>query len=154
MKTNLLTGSNRAKLVTCLLLMLYIAAVGQVNAASIFCRSDPIVYLSDGTRLQFNTEIATSLDDVIGIRYELHVPIGVGIDRINFTPSWARSKETVVLVADQAAGSYEIITLAQTGSANVATTVKAMKVSKRNGGEGSTHTSATGLSGQAITVTF
>ena len=128
--------------------------VSQVSAAHIACRSDPIVFLSDGTRLQFNTEISTSLDDISSIRYEVHVPVGVSADRINYTPSWARAKELVVIVADQPAGSYRIVGVAMTGTPSVPMTVSAMMVSAKNGGQGSSRQSASGLSGQAITLNF
>ena len=128
--------------------------VSQVSAARISCRSDPIVFLSDGTRLQFNTEISTSLDDIISIRYEVHVPVGVSADRINYTPSWARAKELVVIVADQPAGSYRIVGVAMTGTPSVPMTVSAMMVSAKNGGQGSSRQSASGLSGQAISLSF
>jgi hypothetical protein len=137
-----------------LLLGLCLVLIGSANAAGMFCRSDPIVYLSDGTRLQFNAKIQTSLDDVIGIRYELHVPAGVQIDRIVYTPNWARTKETVELIADQPAGRYQISTVVQTGSTNVGVTIEAMKVARQNHGEGSTRTEMTGVSGQVININF
>ena len=128
--------------------------VSQVSAAHIACRSDPIVFLSDGTRLQFNTEINTSLDDISSIRYEVHVPVGVSADRINYTPSWARAKELVVIVADQPAGSYRIVGVAMTGTPSVPMTVSAMMVSAKNGGQGSSRQSASGFSGQTISLAF
>jgi len=146
---------NTKKFVTIAILMLtMLLVVSQVSAAHIACRSDPIVYLTDGTRLQFATEIATSLDDVISIRYEVHVPVGVSANRINYTPSWARAKELVVIVADQPVGSYQITGVAIAGTPSVPMTVSAMKVSAQNGGQGSSRQSASGLSGQAISIAF
>lgn len=125
-----------------------------VQAARMFCRSDPIVFLSDGTRLQFNASVQTSRENLVSIHYQLHVPDGVTIDRIVFTPGWASEIETVELINDQSAGNYRIITIVNTGNEAVDIEIDAMKVSRQNGGQGSSHQTATGLSGQPIIVYF
>jgi hypothetical protein len=149
-----LLKTNRTGLVIALLFSFCLIVIEQTRAAAMSCRSDPIVDLSDGTRLQFNIEIETALDNVIGIRYQLHVPVGVEINRINYTPSWARSREIVELIADQPPGSYQIHTMVDTGSMSVPVTVDAMMVAQSNHGEGSTRAVITGHSGQHITIAF
>lgn len=124
------------------------------NAASMFCRSDPIVYLSDGTRLQFDSEIATNRENVQSVHYQLHVPTGVSIERIIFTPHWARAIETVELVPDQADGNYRIAAFVNTVHQAVEVRVNAMFVTRNNGGQGSSQQTVFGLSGQAMTLIF
>ena len=145
---------SRSKLVYALLASIILMLPFQVNAASMNCRSDPIVFLSDGTRLQFNSTIETNLEGVVGIHYEVHGPVGTQIDRIVFTPRWARDLETIEYIPDQPAGNYHIVTLVQTETSNVSVEVKAMKVSQNNGGQGSTRITASGVSGQPIIITF
>jgi hypothetical protein len=154
MKTISLHNSTSAKVMIAFILTFCLTVIGQVNAAFISCRSDPIVWLSDGTRLQFGTVVETSLDDLIGIRYELHVPAGVTIDRIIYTPAWARNKETVVLVNDQAAGDYSLTTLVQTGTANVPVTIKGKVLERHVFGRAASRQTATGFSGQALIINF
>jgi hypothetical protein len=150
LKTSLLTSTRT----TMILVFALFCVIGHVSAGGMLCRSDPIVDLTDGTRLQFNIEVQTAVENIIAIHYELHVPMGVDIDKITFTPNWARAKETVDLIADQPAGHYQILTFVQTEGPAVATTVKAMMVTRKNQGTGSTHKAASGISGQAIRITF
>jgi hypothetical protein len=146
--------TNFAKAVTLLLLSLLTLFPIASQAASMFCRSDPILFLSDGTRLQFNASIETARNNVNGIHYQVHVPIGVSIDRIVFTPNWASDIETVELINDQANGNYQLVVLVDTGNQVVAVNVTAMRVSRNNGGQGSSHQTASGVSGQAFRLQF
>ncbi len=125
--------------------------VAQVSAARMFCRSDPIMFLSNGIRLQAGITVETSLADLISIRYEVHVPANVKMDHVIFTPKWAKDKETVVLIADQPANSYKIFTVVRTGTPNVPATINSMKWGN---GDGLTRKSATGVSGQVIAISY
>ncbi len=142
--------SNKSRLTIVLLLALCLV-VAQVSAASMTCRSDPIVFLSNGIKLQIGVAVETSLDDLISIKYELHVPANVSIDHVIYTPAWARNKESVTLIADQAPNTYVVLTLVKTGTPNVPTTINARKFG--NGG-GLTHKVVSGVSGQVIRVGF
>jgi hypothetical protein len=142
--------SNKSRLSIVLLLALSLV-VAQVNAASMTCRSDPIVFLSNGTKLQIGVAVNTSLDDLNSIQYEVHVPVGVSINRVIYTPQWARSKESVTLIADQAPDTYVVLTLVKTGTPNVPTTINARKFGN---GDGLTHKVVTGVSGQVIRIGF
>ena len=149
------TKMNRKTVVVLLLLILSLTIIAQASAARISCRADPIVMLSDGTKLQFATTIETTMSDVIAIRYELHVPVGVTINRVIYIPKWAANFESIVLVADQAANHYQIKTVVQTGTANVAVKVNSMAwVPLRNGGQGLLTRTASGVTGQVITITY
>jgi len=125
--------------------------VAQVSAASMSCRSDPIMFLSNGIKLQAGITVETSLADLISIRYEVHVPVNVTMDHVIFTPQWAKDKETVVLIADQPANSYKIFTLVRTGTANVPVTINSMKWGN---GDGLTRKTASGVSGQIIRISY
>lgn len=135
-------------------LIVLLLVVAQVSAARMSCRSDPIVTLTDGNILQFSVDIATSRDEVIAIHYEVHVPVGVEAKRVIFTPNWARSKETVTIVPDQVVGDYQILTVVQTASPQVETTVIARLITRANQGIGVNRQEVDGVSGQTIRVAF
>jgi hypothetical protein len=141
---------NKTRLTVALLIALCLV-VTQVSAASMSCRSDPIIFLSNGIKLQVGVIVETSLDDLISIKYEVHVPANVTMNRVIYTPQWARSKESVTLIADQPANSYKIYTLVQTGTANVKTTINSMKFGNR---DGLTRKQAVGVSGQIIPISY
>ena len=136
---------------TIMLLIALCLVVAQVNAASLKCRSDPIVFLSNGVVLQINTIIDTSVEDIVNVNFTVHVPAGVSIKRVIYAPSWAKAKEHVILVNDQPANTYLIVTVAQTVTPNVPMEVVSRKIG--NGG-GLIRKSATGLTGQAIAIGF
>ena len=141
---------NKSRLTIALLITLCLV-VAQVSAASMTCRSDPIIFLSDGIRLQAGITVETSLADLISIKYEVHVPANVTIDHVIYTPAWAKSKESVVLIADQPANSYKIFTLVLTGTPNVPVTINSMKWGN---GDGLTRKTASGVSGQVIRISY
>jgi hypothetical protein len=150
----LFTKTSFTKWMILFLVTMIVAAPVSVHAARMLCRSDPIVFLSDGTRLQFNAAIGTARENVRSIRYELHAPAGVSIDRIVFTPNWAREIETVQLINDQAPGNYVIVAVVDTGAESASVEISAMAVARNSNGAGSTHQTATGVSGQTIVVHF
>jgi len=141
---------NKTRLTAALLIALCLV-VAQVNAASMTCRSDPIVFLSDGIRLQIGVTVDTSANDVISVQYQVHVPAGVGINHVIYVPQWAKNKEIVTLVADQPADSYQVFTIVRTGTANVPVTIKSMKFGN---GDGVTRKTASGVSGQVIAIGY
>ncbi len=125
--------------------------VAQVSAASMSCRSDPIVFLSDGIKLQIGVTVETSLADLVSIQYQVHVPANVTMNRVIYTPQWARNKESVTIVADQPADKYVVLTLVKTGTASVPTVINSMKFGN---GDGLTRKTATGVSGQVIAISY
>ncbi|HLJ69511.1 MAG TPA: hypothetical protein VKX16_19320, partial [Chloroflexota bacterium] len=46
-------------------------------AATAGCRTDPLVTLSNGTRLTLYEDIADSASDVTAVSYKLHIPVGL-----------------------------------------------------------------------------
>jgi hypothetical protein len=137
--------------ITIALLIALCLVVAQVSAASISCRSDPIIFLSDGIKLQVGVTVETSVDDLISVQYQVHVPANVSINHVIYVPQWAKNKESVTLVADQPANSYQVWTIVRTGTPNVGVTIKSMKFGN---GDGVTRKEATGLSGRVIRVGY
>jgi hypothetical protein len=75
----------------------------------IICRTDPIVFLSDGTRVKMTADIGTAAENVQGIVYTLHAPVGTSVVRIVYTG--AHVPETVDFFADRTAGTYDTDTV-------------------------------------------
>ncbi len=136
---------------TVALLIALCLVIAQVNAASMTCRSDPIIFLSDGIKLQIGVTVETSLADLVSIQYQVHVPANVTMNRVIYTPQWARNKESVTIIADQPANRYMILTLVTTGTASVPTTINSMKFGNR---DGLTRQIVSGVSGQVIAVSY
>lgn len=153
-KSQLLSKISVKQWLSLIMVGIFLAAPMSAYAARVFCRSDPIVFLSDGTRLQFNASIEAAREDVTGIHYFLHAPAGVTIDRIVFTPNWAREIETVELVNDQAAGNYVIVAHVSVNGPSVGVEIRAMKTAKKNGGQGSSHQTVAGNTSAPIVVSF
>lgn len=136
---------------TVMLLIAMFLVVAQVSAAHMLCRSDPIVFLSNGTILRINAALETTVDDIVSVNYVIHAPANARIVKIIYAPSWAKEKEHVLLVNDQPANSYQIVTVAQTVTPNVATTITISKVSAGNGLDRKV---ASGITGQTIVIGF
>jgi hypothetical protein len=112
-----------------LLASLLLALVGALartpaaHAAFSSCRADPIFILSDGTILDVQVGIATSVSNVDEIHYVVHGPKGVKLIAALATPTLGfDGLETVTYVADQAANKYVTDTLVRTAVSNVETT--------------------------------
>jgi hypothetical protein len=114
-------------------------------AASIgFCRTDPMVKLSDGTMVRLKVEINDTADDVQQVSYTLHVPTGISVDKVHYAGPLG-SKENVEVLADDPANTYDTDTLVSTGTSGVGVTVST-DVSHVGAG------SASGASGQDLLV--
>lgn len=75
----------------------------------IICRTDPLVFLSDGTRVKMTAEIGTAAQNVRGIVYTLHAPVGTSVVRIVYPGQ--QVPESVVFYADRAANTYDTDTV-------------------------------------------
>jgi hypothetical protein len=90
------------------------------NAALAGCRADPVFLLSDGTVLDVQVSIETSVRNVNVIQYIVHGPRGVKLLAAISTPTIGfQGLERVVYVADQAANTYVTDTLVQVDGSNV-----------------------------------
>jgi hypothetical protein len=103
--------------------------VGQVEAAGLFCRSDPTVILSNGVVMDFGANISTLPWNVEEVHYELHVPVGVSRLVSIHTPTWISSKESFTFYADQPADQYIVTVIVGTHEENVAVKLDATLLS-------------------------
>lgn len=108
--------------ILCLSLLLSGAFVPATEAALQSCRADPIVWLSDGTMVQMIVGLSIDRDDVQGLIYTLHAPVGTRVSKIEFTGGPLRDKESVVFYDDMAPGEYQTDTIAYTTRRNVQVT--------------------------------
>ena len=114
--------------VLCLLVVL-LTAPGAQAAASV-CRTDPIVWLSDGHKVTLSANISTELSKVHQITYTLHAPAGLTVTSIVHTAGGLGTKEVFYFYGDQPAQHYTTETVVRTGgnaavTANTAITVQA-----------------------------
>jgi hypothetical protein len=108
-----------------LLFGLFVSSPFAPTAAAIFkgCRSDPIVVLSDGTILDVQAEIGTSIGSVREIHYTVHGPPGVQLIAAIRTPMLGfEGKETFTYIADASPREYVTETLVRTDESPVRVT--------------------------------
>jgi hypothetical protein len=119
--------------------------VTSVSAALMTCRGDPIFTLSNGTVLTVLVEAETAADNIDKITYTLHVPAGVEVESVVYSPPLG-NKEKYKVIQDSQPGSYTTETLVKTKNAsNVNIWVTASLDSGASG-------SAAGYEGQEITI--
>jgi hypothetical protein len=79
------------------------------------CRSDPLVYLSNGTVWDLYATIGTATSNVTKVAYVMHVPAGITMTRYSITPlAGLTGKETFVLYSDAPARTYKTDIFVQT----------------------------------------
>lgn len=89
------------------------------------CRSDPVIYLSDGTALDLSADIGTSVSNVTKIAYAVHVPAGLSMLAYAATPTVGfQGKETFSLFDDAPSGQYKTDTYVLTTYKGVAVTAQ------------------------------
>ncbi|HMO59169.1 MAG TPA: hypothetical protein PKC19_17580 [Roseiflexaceae bacterium] len=112
------TFTSRLHLLTFMVLAVFFAAgplTPVADAALRGCRSDPVVILSDGTILDVQAEIGTSVSNVREIHYVVHGPPGVSLVAAISTPTIGfTGKETFTYYADSRPGVYVTETLVHT----------------------------------------
>jgi hypothetical protein len=111
------------------LLICVFLLVGQVSAAALFCRSDPVVILSNGIVMDFGANIATLPWNVQEVHYELHIPAGVSLVAAVHTPTWISSRESFTIYADQPDGQYIVKAIVGTQQSNVSVNLDATLLS-------------------------
>ena len=80
------------------------------------CRTDPVVLLSDGTRLTVTATIADTARDVRAVAYAIHVPAGTSLARLSFPSDGLKVRETVHVYADNQPATYGVATIVNTGA--------------------------------------
>jgi hypothetical protein len=94
------------------------------SAAVSGCRADPIVWLSNGTKLTMTASIAADPSQVQMITYTLHAPRGLTVKQIVYTGGVLQAKERVVMLFDRASG-YVIETRVDMGKTVASVTATA-----------------------------
>jgi hypothetical protein len=72
------------------------------------CRTDPVVLLSNGGVVIMKATINTAPSNLQNVTYTIHAPSGTTITHITYTGN--ATNETVNLVDDSAAGTYDTVT--------------------------------------------
>lgn len=91
------------------------------SAAISYCRTDPMVYLSNGIKLDMQSEFAGSPGQLKHITYTAHVPMGVSVDHIVFTKGGLGHAESVQVYADNPTQAYDTDTVVTTNTRAAAT---------------------------------
>ncbi|MEP7287171.1 MAG: hypothetical protein ABI947_15560 [Chloroflexota bacterium] len=102
-----------------LLALLVVFAMPIQAHASLLCRADPIVVLSNGLIMDVGANIAALPSQVTEVHYDLHVPTGVTVLFSLHLPVSQTSQETLAVHADQLAGDYQVNTTVHTNLGNV-----------------------------------
>ena len=79
---------------------------GMAAAQQGVCRTDPQVWLTDGTKISISPTIGDDANAIIAIVYEIHVPAGIGETQVVYTGGALTGKELVVIVPDAPPGTY------------------------------------------------
>jgi hypothetical protein len=115
------------KVLSVLFISIFLA--GQANAAALFCRSDPVVILTNGIIMDFGANIATLPWNVQEVHYELHIPVGVNLVASIHTPTWIGTVESFTVYADQPADQYIVTAVVETRQNNVPVNLDATLIS-------------------------
>jgi hypothetical protein len=105
---------NRVILIIILVVLLAGMQFQSASAALRTCRTDPIVFLSDGHKVSLSATMATDAANVSQIKYTLHVPSGVRVTGMVFTGGDFARKEMVMVWADLPPGLYKSETVVHT----------------------------------------
>jgi len=102
----------------------------QAQARVIVCRSDPVVWLSDRTKVHLVTDISALPQQVDSIKWVLHVPQDVAVEKIMYNEGIIGSKELVTVVADAEPNSlrFESIALVQDDTVNIISGARAFNL--------------------------
>lgn len=125
--------------------------MGRASADYVLCRTDPVVALSNGVFVDLTASISDSATDVSNITYAVHVPKGVKPLGIYTTPGPLARVETVKIIDDNRAGTYDTTTTVTTGTAGAPVTVT-MLLASQGAGFRLGSDSASGVSPQPLSV--
>jgi hypothetical protein len=94
------------------------------RAAISACRSDPKVYLSDGSIVQLSATIDAPPGQVKQVDYTVHVPAGASVNHVVYTGGSLKGKELLSVVADDTAVTYDTETVVYTAAHGQSVTAK------------------------------
>lgn len=120
--------------------------LNSAHADIVLDRSMPIVFLSDGHRVQLTTTTYDAQSDIKSVAYTVHVPAGVTVTRVLDTESPANALlDTVQVYTDNAPGWYDASVTVSTRTPGISSTFDVRVPSVGAG-------SATGTSGSSLQV--
>ncbi len=96
------------------LFLAIVVAPRGASAGQSACRTDPVVILADGTVIQMEAEIGTSIDRLQKVVYTVHAPVGSTVLTIVYTDTLLGIDEKVVFYADNPPGRYTTDTVVYT----------------------------------------
>ena len=85
---------------------LAVSPVGSAMARLAACRGDPIVFLSDGSKIVITLDIATDASNVQSVVYTVHAPRGTNVKKVIYTGGGLGDWETLAFFADSAPKHY------------------------------------------------
>jgi hypothetical protein len=124
--------------------------VQRAGAVTTYCRSDPVVTLSNGATLDLSASIGDSLSDVQKVVYVVHAPSGTRVLAIVNTDGLMGLKESVQFYANDTAGTYDTSTTVYTGHSKISVTATTDVISALGLTLGLK--SASGVSGTAVLI--
>lgn len=123
------------------------ASGAPAHAALVRCSSDPIVYLSNGMKVDLTATLATNRQNVERITYVLHVPAGAQVTKVVYTAGELGHKEAVT-VLDDATGAYTADSDAEIYASSAAVDVEMAVLDQSGGAKGQDR--AAGQSSQTL----
>lgn len=109
------------------------------------CRTDPIIYLSNGTQFNMVINISDDSSDVNKVTYAVHGPSGTTVTKIVYTGNAFAGKEFFTYTANEKTGHFDTYTAVYTGAAS-------MSVTATTSVQGGKSASASGHSNQQLLV--
>lgn len=105
----------------------------EAHARIIICRADPIVWLSDDTKIHLITDISIRPKKVVSIEWILHVSPDIEVERIKYNKGVLGRKEKVTTVQDANPGEFWVETLVVTQKDPVPVTSRAKAINLLTG---------------------
>jgi hypothetical protein len=94
------------------------------EARLLVCRGDPIVWLSDNTKLHLIADINTRPQKVVAVNFVVHVPPGLTVTKIRYNKGIIGRKEHVEVIADGNPGEFRVESVITTKHDPVAARLK------------------------------
>jgi hypothetical protein len=89
------------------------------HAALTYCRTDPVVLLSNGKSVQMEADIADTASDVQHIDYVLRAPAGTTVVSIIYSGDLPANQESFEFISDGAPGNYDTGTTVTTDNPDI-----------------------------------
>lgn len=138
-----------------LLGLVLLSLPSQSYAATSSCRGDPIIYLSNGAKIQLMISVNIDAASVTDVTYTVHIPAGVTVTSINMaqtaTTTILASKEHINTIADLAAKQYKTSTVVTTTKP---ASVTVTGIFTPSSGATGTTLNAAGTNGVAIPINY